>query len=104
MKNVCLTFYTYAFHKHHTMVVHEWLLEFAKKHNMPGGAAFKSIAGFGHRGIMHEEHFFELASNVPIEIKFIMSENEANHLLELIHKENLDLFYTISEVTSGRTA
>ena len=37
------------------------VLEQAKKQGVRGGSAFRAIAGFGRHGILHEEHFFELA-------------------------------------------
>lgn len=98
MKGICLTFYTYGFQKHHGVLLYEWLLEFAKKNGIQGGSAFKAIAGFGRHGVMHEEHFFELASDIPVEVKFITSEQEANQFVELLYKEKTDLFYTKSEL------
>lgn len=101
MKGVCLKFYTYEFQKHHGVLLYEWLLEFAKKNGVHGGSAFRALAGFGRHGVMHEEHFFELASDVPIEVKFIISEQESNRLLEILKNEKIDLFYTKSTIEYG---
>jgi PII-like signaling protein len=101
MKGIFLKFYTYELQKHHGMLLYEWLLEFAKKNDIHGGSAFRAIAGFGRHGVMHEEHFFELASDVPVEVNFVISKEEMNRFLNLLSKEEIDLFYTQSEVEYG---
>jgi len=101
MKGVCLKFYTYEFQKHHGILLYEWLLEFAKKNGIHGGSAFRALAGFGRHGVMHEAHFFELAPDVPVEVKFIISEQEIDRLLELLKKEKIDLFYSKTEIEYG---
>lgn len=62
MKGVCLRFFTYELHKHEGMLMYEWLLEYAKNQGLQGGSVFRAIAGYGKHGLIHEEHFFELAS------------------------------------------
>lgn len=104
MKGICLKFYTYEFHKHHSILMYEWLLEFAKKNGIPGGSAFKAIAGYGRHGIMHEEHFFELASDVPVEVVFIMNESASSQFLDLIKKENINVVYTKTVIEYGLTS
>ena len=101
MKGICLKFYTYEHQKHGGMVLYEWLLEFAKKNKIPGGSVFRGIAGYGRQGILHEEHFFELASSVPIEIAFIIAENETERFLDLLKQEILDLIYVKTPVEYG---
>ncbi len=102
MNSICLTFYSYELQKHHGRLLHEWLLEFAVQQGLPGGSAFRGIAGFGLQRRLHEEHFFELASDVPVEVKFILSEVEASRFLQNIQKENVDIFYTTFPIQSGR--
>lgn len=101
MKGFSLKFYAYEFQKHNGILMYEWLLEFAKKNGIHGGSAFRGIAGFGRKGAMHEEHFFELASDVPVEVSFIIPENEMNRFLELLKNEKTDLFFTKSEIEYG---
>jgi PII-like signaling protein len=71
----------------------EWLLEQAKKLGIHGGSAFRAIAGFGRHGILHEEHFFELAADMTVEVEFVVTENEAESLLALLKKERISIFY-----------
>lgn len=101
MQNVSLSLYVYEFQKHHGMVLYEWLLECAKKQGIHGGSAMRAIAGFGHHGRMHEEHFFELASNVPVQVVFIADENKIKELLEKLKAEKMHLFYAITPVECG---
>lgn len=101
MKGICLKFYAYEFQKHHGILLYEWLLEFAKKEGIYGGTAFRGIAGFGRHKSLHEEHFFELAANVPIEVTFILDEKESSQFLEILKKEKLDLFYVKTIVEYG---
>jgi uncharacterized protein len=95
MKAICLKFYTYENKKHHMELLYEWLLEFARKKGLPGGHAIRGIAGFGHHHKLHEEHFFELGSNVPVEITFILGEHEADDFLASLREEKLHLYYTM---------
>lgn len=93
MKGVHLRFYTYENRKHHGLLVYEWLLERAKKLDIHGGSAFRAIAGFGRHGRMHEQHFFELAGDVPVLVEFIVSDEMADQLLAQLENEQLHLFY-----------
>jgi len=93
MQGTSLKFYMHENRNHQHALVYEWLLEQAKKMGIHGGSAFKAIAGFGRHGIFHEEHFFELAGNLPIAVVFIVSEEEADRLLEMVKSSGLTLFY-----------
>ncbi|NGX51880.1 MAG: hypothetical protein KR126chlam5_00169 [Candidatus Anoxychlamydiales bacterium] len=103
MKYVCLKIYTYEKQKHKGILLYDWLLKLAKKNNIAGGNVFRAIAGYGHFGKIQEEHFFELASNVPVKISFIMKKEKVNSFLKLIKDEEIDLFYATTEVEYGRT-
>jgi PII-like signaling protein len=93
VKGILLRFYTYENRKHGSMLMYEWLLEFAKAHGVLGGSAFRAIAGYGRHGKLHEQHFFELAGDVPILVEFIVSEAAADRLLATLRAENVHLFY-----------
>ncbi|MBP1773891.1 MAG: hypothetical protein H6P99_3054, partial [Holophagaceae bacterium] len=54
---------------------------------------FKAIAGFGRHGLIHADSFIELAGDLPVEVTFMMSEEEAEQLLAFIQAEGLSLFY-----------
>jgi uncharacterized protein len=93
MKGVHLRFYTYENRKHGSVLMYEWLLEFAKARGVHGGSAFRAIAGFGRHGKLHEQHFFELAGDVPVLVEFILGEAEADTLVTALRAENVELFY-----------
>jgi PII-like signaling protein len=101
MQGTYLKFYVHENRNHNHMLVYEWLLEQAKKLGIQGGSAFKAIAGFGRHGMLHEDHFFELAGDLPVEVVFIVSEEEAEQLLFLLRKEKLTLFYVKMPVEYG---
>lgn len=93
MKGAYLKFYVHETRHHHHTLLYEWLLEEAKKLGIQGGSAFKAVAGFGRHGMLHEDHFFELAGDLPLEVVFVVSDDEADRMLELVRKENIQLFY-----------
>lgn len=94
MRGVYLKFYVQENHRHHGILAYEWLLEIAKSIGVPGGSAFRAIAGFGRHRRLHEEHFFELAGDLPVEVDFALDEALAQALLDRLAAEKLELVYT----------
>ena len=101
MKGTLLRFYVHENRKHHHIALFEWLLEQAKKVGIHGGSAFRAIAGFGRHGILHEEHFFELAADMTIEVEFVVSDEEGQTLLDLLRRERVSIFYARMPVEFG---
>ncbi|MEW5944487.1 MAG: DUF190 domain-containing protein, partial [Pseudomonadota bacterium] len=93
MQRVCLKLFMTEAQKHGSELLYEWLLEKAKKSGIPGGSAFRAIAGYGRHGRMHEETFFELAGDLPLEVEFVLSEEQAQAFLDALAAENLHLVY-----------
>jgi PII-like signaling protein len=93
MQGVYLKFYVQENRRHHGILAFEWLLEEARKLGVHGGSAFRAIAGYGRHGRLHEEHFFELAGDLPVEVGFVLTEEEAQKLLAHLASEQLKLFY-----------
>lgn len=93
MQGVYLKFYVQEKRQHHGILAYEWLLETARKLGIHGGSAFRAIAGFGRHGRLHEEHFFELAGDLSVEVGFALTEEEAQRLLAHLAGEKLELFY-----------
>lgn len=69
------------------------MLQQANKLGIRGGSAFKAMAGFGRHHMLHEARFFELAGTVTVEVEFMVTDEEAQRLLALIHQEKIRLFY-----------
>jgi PII-like signaling protein len=101
MTGTLLRFYMHENRRHHHVLLYEWLLERAKASGIKGGCAFRAIAGFGRHGVLHEEHFFELAGDVPVEVDFIVSDAEAERLLEMVTAERVGLVYARIPVEFG---
>ena len=88
-----LRFYVHEGQRHHHTLLWELLLQHANKLGIPGGSAFKAMAGFGRHHVLHEAHFFELAGSLAVEVEFIVTEAESKQLLELIEREKIRVFY-----------
>ena len=93
MKGTLLRFYVHENRKHHGILLYEWLLETAKKAGIHGGSAFRAIAGYGRHGVLHEQHFFELAGDLTVEVEFLLSDEQAQTLLGLLRREQVRVFY-----------
>ena len=101
MNSVCLKFYVAEKQRHHGKLVYEWLLEEGKKLGVPGGFSFRAIAGFGRHKHLHEETFFELAGELPVQIEFVLDGALADKFLQDLRPHQLNLFYVRSVVESG---
>ena len=104
MQGVFLKLYLSQTAKHGSKLLYEWLLEEARAIGVPGGSAFRSVAGYGRHGRMHEEHFFELAGDLPMTVEFFAGESLLDNLLERLRAENISLFYIKLPVQGGTTA
>lgn len=103
MNGFLLRFYTYENRQHQSLLVYEWLLDRARKLGIQGGSAFRAVAGYGRHGRIHEQHFFELAGEVPVLVEFIVTEPQATRMLELLRNEALHLFYAKVAAEYGDT-
>jgi uncharacterized protein len=101
MANVYLKFYVAEKQRHNGKLLYEWLLEEAKKLGVPGGFSFRAIAGFGRHGRMHEENFFELAGELPVQVEFVLDAALADKLLENLRPYKLNLFFVRYAVEAG---
>ena len=88
-----LRFFVHENRRHHGILLYEWLLEHAKTMGIHGATAFRAIAGFGRHGVMHEQHFFELAGDMTVRVDFVVSDTEADALLKLVGDEQLSILY-----------
>jgi len=98
-----LRFYVHENERLHGQLAWEWLLQRANALGIRGGSAFRAVAGFGRDHRLHEERFFELAGTVTVEVEFIVTDDEARQLLELVAGEGLRLFYARTPAHFGTT-
>ena len=103
MKGTYLRFYMHENRKQHHILLYEWLLEQAKKSGIHGGSVFRAIAGYGRHGVLHEQHFFELAGDLTVTVEFLLSNDEAQSLLGLIGREKVRVFYAKFPAEFGMT-
>jgi PII-like signaling protein len=96
-------FYVHENDRHRGQLLWEWLLEQANRLGIRGGSAFKAMAGFGSRHVLHEQRFFELAGSLAVEVEFIVTEKEAHELLELLRMERVNAFYALIPARFGMT-
>lgn len=93
MQGSYLRFYVHEGQRHHGRLLWEWLLEEASQLGIRGGSAFRAMAGFGRHQVLHENHFFELAGSLAVEVEFIATDEEARALIERLERERVRLFY-----------
>ena len=101
MKGSLLRFYVHESRKHRHILLYEWLLEQAREMGLHGGTVFRAIAGFGRHGVIHEEHFFELAGDLAVQIDFAVSDDDAQRLLDRIAGEGIGIFYVRAPIEYG---
>jgi PII-like signaling protein len=93
MNGIVLRLYVHENRTHRHVALFEWLLEQAKKMEIGGGSAFRTIAGFGRHGILHEEHFFELAADATVQVELVVTDAQADAFLDLLRRERVSIFY-----------
>lgn len=103
MQNVVLRFYVSEKQHHQGELMHEWLLRLAQQLELPGGSAFRAIAGYGKHGRMREETFFELAGELAVAVEFIIDAQSADRLIAAVAAEKLQLHYIRYAVEMGTT-
>jgi PII-like signaling protein len=93
MQGSFLRLYVHEGQRHDRQLVWEWLLETANTLGIRGGSAFIAMAGFGRHHKLSEAKFFELAGSLAVEVEFVVTDQEAQQLLSLVHREKIPLFY-----------
>lgn len=101
MQGTKLQFFVHENRRHKGKLVYEWLLDTARDAGIHGGSAFRAIAGFGRHGVIHEQHFFELADDLPVTVVFTVSDAEADALIQRVGDSELSLFYVRQAVEYG---
>lgn len=104
MQTVVIRFYVSERQHHHSELIHEWLLRLAQQLELPGGSAFRAIAGYGRHRHMHDETFFELAGELAVAVEFILEAEQAERLISAIDAEQLQLHYVRYAVEFKTTA
>ena len=93
MQGSFLRFYVHEGERHQRRLVWEWLLEQANALGIRGGSAFRAMAGFGRHHVLHESTFFELTGTLTVEVEFIVTDAEAQQLLQRVQAAGIRVFY-----------
>ena len=100
-EGVYLRFFVHENRRHGGILLYDWLLAEAKQLGLPGGTAFRSIAGYGRHGVTHEAHFLELAGQETVRVDFVVTREAANKMLARVREENLQMFYALLPAEFG---
>lgn len=100
-QGVLISFYCHTRAQHEGKLVYEWLLEHAKKQGIGGGSAFRAICGYGRHGVLREEQFFELADDLAVKLEFLLSEQQAESLLDTVRSIGIDAVYAVTPASFG---
>ena len=93
MDGTYLIFFVQEDRTHHGILIYEWLLKLGRRLGLPGGSAVRAIAGFGRHGLIHADHFIELAGDLPIEVAFMVTDEQADRLMAAVAAEGLEMVY-----------
>ena len=100
---VYLKFFVIENQRHGGQLLYQWLLRRASALGLPGGSAFRAMAGFGRHHVLHEAHFYELAGELPMEVVFVASRDQADLLIAEVTSAGLSLFHYMMPARSGTT-
>ncbi len=103
MSGTILRFFLQEGDRYEGALLFEWLLEEARRLGVPGGSAFRAVAGYGRHGHLHEQTFFELAGQLPVEVVFVTSAENADRILARLSEAGVRVFYARSEAEFGST-
>jgi PII-like signaling protein len=101
MQGSFLRFYVHEGQRHRHDVVWEWLLIHANKLGIRGGSAFRAMKGFGRHHRLSGDKLLDFGGSAVIEIEFIVTDQEAQQLFDLIHSEKIFLFYACIPASFG---
>ena len=100
MKGYQLTFYTARNRRHGRQSVVDWLLDRAKHSGIQGVTVMMAREGIGRAGGRHAARLFA-AADAPLQVIFLVSDIEAQLMLDAIQRENVHVFYTRCPVEFG---
>jgi PII-like signaling protein len=101
MKATLLRFQVPEGQRHQGVLLWEWLLRQGCELEARGGLALRPIGGFGRHHVLQEQKFFELAGNLSVAVELLLTDQQMQQLLELLHTARVRLLYTATEVTLG---
>jgi PII-like signaling protein len=101
MQGSLLRFYVHERDRIDGQPAWQWLLQEANQLKLPGGSAFRAMAGFGRHHVLRANHFFELAGTQAIEVEFIATDTDARALLDIVRAKQGEMFFVRMPVEFG---
>jgi PII-like signaling protein len=93
MQGSLLRFYVHEYQRVNQRLVWEWLLRQADRLSIHGGVAVRTMAGCGRRQALREQHFIEPTGSFTIQVDFMVNDEEADRLLEVVRQEKIRVFF-----------
>jgi PII-like signaling protein len=93
MQGSLLRFYVHEYQRVNQRLLWEWLLRQADRLSIQGGVAVRTMAGCGRRQALREQHFIEPTGSFTIQVDFIVNDEDADRLLEVVRQEKIRVFF-----------
>jgi PII-like signaling protein len=95
-----VTFFTEENRRHGHKPMHRWLMDIAKSLDIKGLTTMVGVEGVGRDGRLHSAHFIEM-SDQPVEVTMAVTNAQCAALLELLEKNQANIFYVKTAVEFG---
>jgi PII-like signaling protein len=97
-----LTFFTQQDRTHEQQWIGDWLIFEACRMNIEGATMFSATEGFGRQRKVHSVGIYDL-SDQPVAVTMAVSKTDAEHFLEHLKQEGIDIFYIKTPIEFGMT-
>ncbi len=101
MNGSLLRFYLRENERQSGRLVWWWLLTRARKLGIRGGSAFLAMAGFGRHRTLHMRQEKSFFNTQTIEVEFVVTNEEADRLLDWANEEHIRLLYARIPIRFG---
>ena len=103
MTGLQLCFYTYYGRTHQSMSLPEWLIQLAKELQLSGATMMTGQMGVSHQGPIHTKTWID-DSDEPVQVTFFVTPEQERDLLKRLDQEQLNIFYTRTQLEFGYTS
>lgn len=100
MQGYQLTFFTQQDRMHQRKPVAQWIVEEARSMGIRGATMFSAAEGYGRDKKVRSAGFFELTGQ-PLQVILVVSEEEAERMLDQLKQESVNVFYVKAPVEFG---
>ena len=100
MNGFQINFYTLQNREYQHQPISDWLVEQAQILKIRGVTVIHGAESFGRDGKLHSARFFEQAEQ-PVIVVMVVTEQEAESILDLVKEAGIKMFYTKTLVEFG---